>query len=133
VDRRRSRTSAFSDLLARLRSAKVGRDHLAHRFFRDHDMDFMTRPGREKMIAECEGLIELFKGLDREVEAIVSPQRAGFGVAPERIDEHVTLMEAEAQRAARGAADWSTPRARPFNVYSILAGTAGSPGGPKLT
>jgi hypothetical protein len=99
-------TGAFSsDLLARLRSAKVQRDHLAHRFFREHDLGFTTRPGREKMIAECEGQIELFKGIDREVEAIVSPQRARFGITPEWIDEHVGLMEAEAQQAARGAAD----------------------------
>lgn len=99
-------TGAFSsDLLGRLRSAKVQRDHLAHRFFREHDLDFMTRPGREKMIAECEELIELFKGVDREVEAIVSPQRARFGITPEWIDEHVALMETEAKRAPRSAAD----------------------------
>lgn len=99
-------TDAFSpDLLGRLRSAKVQRDHLAHRFFREHDLDFMTRPGREKMIVECDKLIELFKGIDREVEAIVSPQRSRFGITPEWIDEHVALMEAQAQRMTQGAAD----------------------------
>lgn len=42
-------TQAFSpDLGERLRSAKVQRDHLAHRFFREHNMDFMTRPGRTR-------------------------------------------------------------------------------------
>ena len=91
-------TGAFSpDLIKRLRAAKVHRDRLAHRFFREHDMDFMTRSGRTKMIAECEELIELFHGIDREVEGIVTPQRTRFGITPEWIDEHVALMEAEAQ------------------------------------
>ncbi len=85
------------DLVERLRAAKVHRDRLAHRFFREHDTDFMTRSGRTKMIAECEELIELFQGIDREVEGIVAPQRTRFGITPEWIDEHVALMEAEAQ------------------------------------
>ncbi len=90
-------TGAFSpDLVERLRAAKVHRDHLAHRFFREHDADFMSRSGRTRMIAECEELIELFQGIDREVEGIVAPQRAKFGITPEWIEKHVALMEAEA-------------------------------------
>lgn len=94
-------TGAFSsDLIDRLRAAKVQRDHLAHRFFRDHDLDFMTKPGRVKMIAECEDLIEQFQEIDREIEVVVSPERERFGITPEWIDEHVSLMEAEAREAA---------------------------------
>ncbi|WP_147273280.1 hypothetical protein [Paracoccus lutimaris] len=33
--------------------AKVVRDHLAHRFFREHDQNFFGISGREKMISEC--------------------------------------------------------------------------------
>src|SRR4051794_16451774 len=67
-----------ADLIEKLRAAKVHRDHLAHRFFREHDLDFMTSQGRSRMIAECEDRMELFQSLDREVEAIVSPQRTRF-------------------------------------------------------
>ena len=57
-----------------------------------------VRVAREltRLIAECEELIELFQGIDREVEGIVAPQRAQFGITPEWIEEHVALMEAEA-------------------------------------
>jgi hypothetical protein len=89
-----------SDMLDRLRAAKSERDHLAHRFFREHDLDFMTLSGRTKMIAECEDLVELFQTLDRDLEAVVEPERNRFGITPEWIDEHVRLMEAEARSAA---------------------------------
>ena len=89
-----------SDMLDRLRAAKVHRDHLAHRFFREHDLDFMTQPGRTKMIAECEDLIELFGSLDKDLEALVAPQRSRYGITPEWIAEHVELMEREAREAA---------------------------------
>jgi hypothetical protein len=49
------------------------------------------------MIAECEELIELFQGLDREVEGIVASQRERFGITPEWIEKRVALMEAEAR------------------------------------
>ena len=98
-------TGAFSaELIERLRAAKTGRDHLAHRFFRDRDLEFMTREGRTRMILECEGLIELFQFLDSEVEAIVSPERARFGITPDWIDRHVAMMEAEAH-TSRGESD----------------------------
>lgn len=91
-------TGAFSPhLIKRLRDTKTHRDRLAHRFFREHDTDFMTRLGRTKMIAECEELIELFRSIDREVEGIVAPQQRRFGITPEWIEEHVALMEAEAR------------------------------------
>lgn len=87
-------------LLVRLRAAKSERDHLAHRFFREHDLDFMTQSGRTKMIAECEYRVELFQTLDRDLEAVVEPERNRFGITPEWIEEHVRLMEAEARSAA---------------------------------
>lgn len=88
------------DMLDRLRAAKVHRDRLAHRFFREHDLDFMTRAGRTKMIAECEDLVELFGSLDKDLDALVAPERTRVGITPEWIEEHVELMEREAQEAA---------------------------------
>jgi hypothetical protein len=92
-----------SDLLERLRGAKVERDHLAHRFFREHDMDFMTREGRTRMIAECEDLIERFGELDQMIEAFAHEQREKYGFTKEWIDEKVTAMLDEAEvREGRG-------------------------------
>lgn len=86
------------DLLTRLRAAKLQRDHLAHRFFREHDIDFMTADGRTKMIAECENIIVLFRDLDRKVEAFAKPERERFGITDEWIDKHVRMMEVEAAK-----------------------------------
>lgn len=87
------------DLIERLRVAKGYRDHLAHRFFREHDLDFMTKQGRTRMIVECEDRVDLFQSLDREVEAIVSVQRERYGITPEWVAEHVAMMECEARSA----------------------------------
>ncbi len=85
------------DLLARLRTAKLERDNLAHRFFREHDLDFMTTVGRTNMIAKCDELIVLFQEADRELEAFTAPERDRFGITRDWIDKHVRLMEAEAE------------------------------------
>jgi len=77
------------DLLARLRAAKVVRDRLAHRFFREHDEDFMGRSGRTRMIAECEGAIERFGALDAELEEAMRPQRERHGITAEWVERHL--------------------------------------------
>lgn len=93
-----------TSLLDRLRSAKTDRDHLAHRFFREHDTDFMTREGRTLMIAECEKLITRFGELDRAIEAFAATQRRKFGYTAERVEQMVEEMIATA-RAAEGRAE----------------------------
>ncbi|WP_454885898.1 hypothetical protein [Sphingomonas oryzagri] len=92
-----------AELLERLRAAKTDRDHLAHRFFREHDMDFMTREGRTRMIVECETLIEQFTELDHDIETFAEQQRQRYGFTKEWIDEKVDAMVAEAEaREGRG-------------------------------
>jgi hypothetical protein len=51
---------------------KVERDHLAHRFFRDHDLDFMTVGGCHLMIEELEKRRERFSALDKRVSALLT-------------------------------------------------------------
>lgn len=53
-------------LIGRIRIAKSERDRLAHRFFREHDEDFLGRSGRTLMIAECEDAIEMFMAIDAD-------------------------------------------------------------------
>jgi hypothetical protein len=88
-------------LMDRLRAAKERRDHLAHRFFREHDIDFMSPPGRTAMIAECEDLIELFTDVDRAIENWAAPQRERYGITKKWIEERVA--EAQREANARGA------------------------------
>jgi hypothetical protein len=85
-----------SELLGRLSAAKTDRDHLAHRFFREHDSDFASSEGRTRMIAECEELIERFGQLDRELDEFSEPQRLKFGMTQEWIDQKADELMAYA-------------------------------------
>lgn len=98
------------ELLERLRGAKSERDRLAHRFFREHDEDFISRAGRTRMIAECEQAIELLSAIDAELEEHVRPQRERHGITSEWIERHLAaaLATASAKDAASSDPDRST-------------------------
>jgi hypothetical protein len=81
-----------ADFIERLFSAKQKRDKLAHRFFRENDVDFTTDLGRKKMLMECEEIIEIFQGLDVEIDNFMSPLQVEFGITSELIEEHVICM-----------------------------------------
>lgn len=74
-------------LLKRLQAAKVERDRLAHRFFREHDEHFLSASGRTLMIGECEDAIELFSRIDADLEELMRPQRERFGITNDWVDE----------------------------------------------
>ena len=98
------------ELLERLRGAKFERDRLAHRFFREHDEDFLGRAGRTRMIAECEDAIELFSAIDADLEEHIRPQRERHGITSEWIERHLAaaLATASAHDAASSDPDRST-------------------------
>lgn len=85
------------DLLARLRQAKEDRDALAHRFFRQNDIAFMSPQGRTAMIAWCEARIELFKELSDEVDAFIRPIRERHGISEEWIEQAMELSLKQAR------------------------------------
>jgi len=85
------------DLMRRLRHAKVERDRLAHRFFREHDENFLGPFGRTKMIAECEEMIELFTAIDADLEATMVPQRERHGITTEWVESHLAAALAAAE------------------------------------
>jgi hypothetical protein len=88
------------DLMVRLHAAKIERDHLAHRFFREHDEDFLGPAGRTRMIAACEGIIERFAEIDAELETVMQPLRERHGITAEWIETHMAAALAAAE--ARG-------------------------------
>lgn len=91
------RISAIPDqLITRLRNAKIHRDRLAHRFFRDHAENFSSDHGRVLMIADCERLIELFRGIDAEIDALTLGVRTQFGITDERVREYADKLKAKA-------------------------------------
>jgi hypothetical protein len=98
------------ELLERLRGAKSKRDRLAHRFFREHDQDFLGRTGRTMMIAECEGAIEMFSAIDADLVEHMRPQHERHGISNEWIERHIAaaLATASAHGVASSHPDRST-------------------------
>jgi hypothetical protein len=99
------------ELLERLRGAKSERDRLAHRFFREHDEDFLGRTGRARMITECEQVIEMLSAIDADLEEHIRPQRERHGITNEWIERHLAaaLATASAHDAANSDPDRSAP------------------------
>lgn len=91
------------ELLERLRGAKAKRDRLAHRFFREHDVDFLSRVGRTRMIAECEEAIEMFSVIDADLEELIRPHREQHGITSEWIERHLAATLAAANAHAEPA------------------------------
>lgn len=86
------------NLMGRLRQAKTERDRLAHRFFREHDENFLGPSGRTRMIAECENAIEQFSATDAELEAFMRPQRKRYGITQDWVEAHVAAAISAAER-----------------------------------
>jgi hypothetical protein len=80
---------------------KSERDHLAHRFFRDHDLDFMAVGGCHSITEELEQRRERFIALDRQVSDYQSLALRKLGFRPDmlqaRCEEIMTEMLQEAR------------------------------------
>lgn len=85
------------DLMVRLRNAKADRDRLAHRFFREHDLDLLGSSGRTRMIAECEDIIERFSAIDIDLEAFMRPECERYGITSEWVEGHLSAAIAAAE------------------------------------
>lgn len=78
-----------NEIMVRLREAKLERDRLAHRFFREHDENFLNQRGRITMITECEAVIEFFSEVGADLEAHMRPLRERYGITDEWVEEKV--------------------------------------------
>lgn len=83
------------NLLERLRAAKEDRDVLAHRFFRQNDLAFMSGNGRTSMIAWCEERVELFKALSDDIDAFLAPIQERHGITQAWIDKAMEALLAQ--------------------------------------
>ena len=90
---------------------KADRDHLAHRFFREHDLDELTVGGCYAMIEELEARRERFRALDKRVSQLETEAFVRLGFNPqqlaflERKHKSEMLDEARARYSAKVAAD----------------------------
>ena len=89
------------DLMEEIRKLKSDRDYLAHRYFRDHDLSFMTAAGCRSMIATLEEHRQRFHALDQRVSEFEAPVFAKLGIDPEQFEKNVELKTEELLEEAR--------------------------------
>lgn len=84
-------------LASDLECAKRARNYLAHGFFRENALNFITEGGRRRMIMECENNVALFEAVDGALELHVKSKRDRFGVSDQMIETWTAKLEAQAR------------------------------------
>jgi len=79
IDDLRRVATVPAQLEVKLASALQSRNWLAHSFFRERSDDFMTRAGRDRMIAELEAAQEVIRDADRSLHSTFKPVRERYG------------------------------------------------------
>jgi hypothetical protein len=82
-----------------IKEGKALRDFLAHHFFRERATDFVTRAGRDRMIAELNGMVEKFHDMDVRIQRLTEPVMRDLGI---RDDVLQRLMEDFKRKAHAG-------------------------------
>jgi hypothetical protein len=97
--KRLSASLAIDDALKeKITMAKQRRDFLSHHFFREHSISFMTRSGRDKMIAELEADRELFLSADEKLQKATQPIRQRLGIKDEWLQAQTDKIIAKVER-----------------------------------
>jgi hypothetical protein len=59
------------------------RDFLAHHYFRERAKDFVTRPGRDRMLSELSDISQKFTAMDRRIQTLLEPIKQQLGIPEE--------------------------------------------------
>lgn len=90
-----------SDLEQQILQLKAERDRLAHRFFREHDLNFATIAGCSVMIEQLTALREQFTEVDQRLSALQEPAFARIGLDPGKFRKATSEILVEMRREAR--------------------------------
>jgi len=90
-----------ADLETEVRSLKSERDHLAHRFFRDHDIDFMSVGGCNVMIESLTGRVERFRAVDSRVSELEDLAMTKIGFNADTLAAATEEIKGEMMEEAR--------------------------------
>jgi hypothetical protein len=96
------------ELLDDLKAALETRNRLAHRFFREHDSNFMSISGREVMLAELIVARDEFEQVDARLEPVLDRFFASTGVDRETRVRHAKELFDQMAATARAADDSDT-------------------------
>ncbi len=89
IKRMQQLTTIPEGLKVQLGRAKERRNFLAHHFFRERAEEFMTRRGRDKMLAELGDDQKLFETVDEAVTEFVKPFWKSLGIGEKVIQGYV--------------------------------------------
>lgn len=84
-----------------LRSALTKRNHLAHRFFVDHALNFASESGRDRMIQELEAARELFNKVQNILDPITYELGEKYGLTQEKLEQIERELVAQADGDCR--------------------------------
>ncbi|HEY4941506.1 MAG TPA: hypothetical protein VII56_08760 [Rhizomicrobium sp.] len=90
-----------SALIEEINALKADRDHLAHRFFRDHDLNFMTVGGCYIMIEELETRRKKFMDVDRRISELGTRAFEKLGFDTETLRKETDKIKEEMIREAQ--------------------------------
>jgi hypothetical protein len=102
------------DLAEDIYKVKTERDHLAHHFFRDHALNFMTIAGCQLMIEQLEERHERFESIDRRVSTLQAQILEKMGFNPTQFESAAEKIEAEMLEEARARYASNFPNIRNF-------------------
>jgi hypothetical protein len=77
------------DLKARIVAAKQRRDFLTHHYWRETSVKFYTSAGRAEMVEELNADTEMFRKLDRDIEAATKHIRESIGMDDKVVEAYV--------------------------------------------
>lgn len=83
----KSVTEVAPELGSLLREALTRRNWLAHHYFRERAVEFMSDGGREEMLVELQDAHDLFEKAERRLDEIVEPLRRKYGLTEERLKQ----------------------------------------------
>jgi hypothetical protein len=101
VVRHSERSSVLAGLMADLDKCVEERNFLAHHFWREYAVQWVTADGREAMIERLEGARDLFSATDRKLEAATQPFADRHGLTAD-VQRHVfELIKRKTAEATR--------------------------------
>jgi hypothetical protein len=99
----RPHVAADDALLVDLGEVLEKRNRLAHRFFREHDMNFMSFSGREEMLGELLAAADEFGLIDLRLKPVINRFLRSRGLSDDEVDrvindEYTRLVDEAVQR-----------------------------------
>lgn len=85
------------DLIERYREAVRERNRLMHHFFRDHNEDFMTTLGMQRMVDDADAIRDVLESADRVTTSIIEGILVEMGVPKDSIQAEFDRLLAEAR------------------------------------